>query len=235
MDSKQIVETMRLKLPVKYNGITYQRSQSTSFGNLAVKAAALIAPAIMIGAALSPKAAAEPAPPEARIDPPVVYAEPSAPARDYIYLADVPLDRNLQYWAQFCGEEYDVDFALILGMMEIESQFDTGADSGWAYGVMQIGYINHEWLQADGIDPMTDHGNIQAGVYMIGNLLGRYGDTHKALMAYNCGEYGAAELWAEGITETEYSRSVLAAAEKWEKEIAPTAGTGQGNQERKAR
>lgn len=135
----------------------------------------------------------------------------------YIYSDDIPLSDGWQCWMQQCCYKYDVPYALALGMAETESSFQWEADSGWAYGLMQIGYINHDWLTERGMDPMTKQGNIEAGVYMIGDLLTRYGDPHKALMAYNCGESGAAELWATGETESDYSRAVLTAAERWEK------------------
>ena len=97
----------------------------------------------------------------------------------------------------------------------MESTWDPEADSGWAYGLMQIGYINADALAEQGMDIYTVPGNVEAGVYMIGDLLDRYGDPHLALMAYNCGEYGAAELWDEGIVTSQYSRDVLAAADRW--------------------
>ena len=62
---------------------------------------------------------------------------------------------------------------------------------------------------------MTHEGNIEAGVYMIGQHLEAYGDTEKALMAYNNGPSGARRLWEAGTYQTDYTRKVMAALEKW--------------------
>ena len=100
--------------------------------------------------------------------------------------------------------------------MEVESSFRTDADSGWAYGLCQIGWINQDWLMDEGIDIMTTQGNIEGGCYILSDLLSRH-NMPEALMAYNMGEYGAQELWDQGIHESVYSREVLDAAARWEK------------------
>ena len=135
-----------------------------------------------------------------------------------IYCDEIPLSDGWQCWTQECCRRYGVDYPLLLGLMETESSFRKDADSGWAFGICQIGYINAVWLAEDGVDIYTTQGNIEAACVILGDYLNRY-DVPQALMAYNCGEYGAQELWAEGINETEYSRSVMAAAERWEETI----------------
>ena len=50
---------------------------------------------------------------------------------------------------------------------------------------------------------------------MIGQHLETYGDTEKALMAYNNGPSGARRLWEAGTYQTDYTRKVMAALEKW--------------------
>lgn len=136
-------------------------------------------------------------------------------ANGLIYCDDIPISDGWQCWTQDCCRRYDVDYALMLGLIETESSFREDADSGWAYGLCQIGYINEDWLAEEGVDIYTTSGNIEAACMILGDLLSRY-DVPQALMAYNCGEYGAQELWAEGITESQYSRDVLAAADRWE-------------------
>lgn len=136
-----------------------------------------------------------------------------------VYTDEVPMSQGYQCTMQDACRRYGVDYALALGIAEVESHFDFEADSGYARGIMQINPINYDMLRTVGIEPETKSGNIQAGVYMIGNLLDRYGDVHKALMAYNCGETGASELWAEGYESSQYSRDVLKAARKWDKVI----------------
>ena len=50
-------------------------------------------------------------------------------------------------------------------------------------------------------------------------LLEKYSDTHKALMAYNCGETGAKRLWNQGYLTSTYSRKVVTNYEKWQQII----------------
>ena len=150
--------------------------------------------------------------------------EVHVPENDYpvnVYCDEVPLSDGWQCYTQDKCRRYGVPYSLMLGLMETESSFQTDADSGWAYGICQIGYINEDWLADKGVDIYTTQGNIKAACMILGDYLSRY-TTAEALMAYNEGEYGASDSWAEGITETEYSRKVMEAAEKWEAIINDT-------------
>ena len=136
-----------------------------------------------------------------------------------LYTEAIPLTFALQDVLQTACETYGVEYALALAVMEHESSFNLDADSGICWGPMQINPINYEWLRERGVEPTTHEGNIVAGVLMLGDLLDKYDDTHKALMAYNCGETGAARLWREGYTTSGYSRAVVSSAEKWQQTI----------------
>jgi soluble lytic murein transglycosylase-like protein len=131
---------------------------------------------------------------------------------------DVPLDPEPQRYVYEACEAYDVPEALVLALIEHESGFDPDASNGTCYGLMQINKVNYGWLREEGIEPLEYPGNIDAGVLMLGNLLGKYADPHKALMAYNAGEAGAKRLWDRGIYTSSFSRSVTAAAERYERE-----------------
>lgn len=131
-----------------------------------------------------------------------------------IYSEEVPLSNGWQCWTQDLCRRYGIDYPLMLGLMETESSFRLGADSGWAFGVCQIGYINADWLADEGVDIFTTSGNIEAACIILSDYLGRY-TTDQALMAYNQGEYGASEDWDSGIYQSDYSRAVQEAAEKW--------------------
>lgn len=156
--------------------------------------------------------------PEPTVDPvvvePVVEDKP-----EYLHSEDVPLPEYLQETMQRACEEYGVPYSLALAIAESESSFDLEADSGTCWGLMQINPINYEWLRELGIEPTEYEGNIVAGVLIIGQLLDKYGDTHKALMAYNCGESGAARLWEQGYFTTSYSRKVIESSERWQQII----------------
>lgn len=81
---------------------------------------------------------------------------------------------------------------------------------------MQINPVNYARFRELGIEPTQYEGNVVAGVFMLGELLNKYGDTHKALMAYNCGEYGASCLWEQGYITSSYSRKVTNTQDKWQ-------------------
>ena len=149
---------------------------------------------------------------------------PTAPAetpelvrhRDDIVSDGRLLAYDLQEIMQDQCERYGVPYALALAIAEVETHFDPDAVSPTNdYGLMQINQCNHEWLQGIGMDPLTHAGNIEAGVYIIGSYLDRYGDTELALMAYNCGPGGAKKLWDADVYQTDYTRKVMTALEHW--------------------
>lgn len=113
--------------------------------------------------------------------------------------ADVPLDRELQAVLREACEEHSVPIHLALGLIEVESRFDSEADNGLCYGLMQL---NRRYYP-DGLAPAE---NIRAGVAHLGKLLERYGDTAVALTAYNAGH---------DTGSRSYANAVLAAAEHW--------------------
>lgn len=123
---------------------------------------------------------------------------------------------DLQETMQDLCERYGVPYALALAIAEVETHFDPDAvSSGGDTGLMQINPCNHAWLLEQGMDVHTYAGNIEAGIYIISGHLDTYGDTEKALMAYNCGPGGAKKLWDAGTYQTDYSRKVMAAFERW--------------------
>ena len=155
---------------------------------------------------------------------PALSPTPTAPAetpepvrhRDDIVSEGRLLAYDLQEIMQDRCEVYGVPYALALAIAEVETHFDPDAVSPTHdYGLMQINQVNHEWLQGLGMDPLTHAGNIEAGLYIIGGYLDTYGDTERALMAYNNGPGGARKLWDAGTYQTDYTRKVMAALEHW--------------------
>lgn len=153
---------------------------------------------------------------------PLPIADESEP--ELLQIPDIPLSFELQEVMQTACQEYGVPYSLALAVAECESDFDLEADSGICWGVMQINPCNYARLRELGIEPTEYEGNIVAGVLMLGELLDKYGDTHKALMAYNCGEYGASRLWEEGYATSRYSRIVITQSEKWQQTINSYGG-----------
>lgn len=167
-------------------------------------------------------------------DSPVIGAKPgeteSVPVFDPIvekivspsetYIPEIPLSEELQLTMQDLCKRYKVPYALALAVCETESSFRTDAKNGNCIGLMQINSINFGWLREDGIEPTEHAGNIEAGVKMLGQLLDKYADADKALMAYNCGEVGAARRWERGECKSTYSQKVIEKSGEWQKVIA---------------
>lgn len=138
---------------------------------------------------------------------------------EFTYSERIPLSCSLQEVMQQACKDYGVPYALALAVAECESCFDLEADSGICWGVMQINPCNYPRLRELGIEPTEYEGNIVAGVFMLGELLNKYGDTSKALMAYNCGETGARRLWDQGYETSAYSRKVMTQSDYWQQII----------------
>jgi soluble lytic murein transglycosylase-like protein len=129
---------------------------------------------------------------------------------------DCALNVDVQEFTYYLSYGYNIDFYLLMALMEQESMYESDTISSTGdYGLMQINRCNHEWLSEElGITDFLDpYQNVMAGTYELHRLFEKYGDTNKVLMAYNMGEGGARRLWNQGIYETEYTRSI---AEKYE-------------------
>ena len=127
-----------------------------------------------------------------------------------------PLDCRMpeeeQEFVFYLCSAYNIDFTLVMALIEHESHFDSTAISKTNdYGYMQINIRNHEWLtETLGVTDYTDpYQNIRAGVFVIRKLFERYQDSELVLMAYNMGENGAGRLWDKGIFTTDYTQEVL--------------------------
>lgn len=139
------------------------------------------------------------------------------------YLSDaVPLSYDLQDVMRTACEEYGCPYSLALAVAEVESHFNMDAvGSAGEVGIMQLnpGPENTYWVNLEAEtnqDPTTPAGNIVCGVYLLGAHLANYGDTEKAVMAYNMGNAGAERAWENGVTSTGHSEKVMEAMARWE-------------------
>lgn len=124
------------------------------------------------------------------------------PVDDNWYMEDVPLSIELQEALREVCEENGVPIHIVLGLIEVESDFqvDAVSDEG-CYGLMQL---NNKYFPED----LTPAENIRAGVSHLGRLLKQYnGDVPAALRAYNLG-------WDDG--DRMYAQAVMDASRKWE-------------------
>lgn len=128
---------------------------------------------------------------------------------DPVLYYDIPLSIDFQQYITLICDAHDIDPVLVYAVMWRESNYNADAvnASESCYGLMQIHRCN---FTRHGLDkPLDAYANVTTGITMLGELTDKYGDVHKVLMAYNCGESRAAELWRQGITSTAYSRDVV--------------------------
>lgn len=141
----------------------------------------------------------------------LILEDPADPDPDPFYF-NVPLDPDLQDYIFSLSEIYEISPALIVAVIEVESDFvpDVISSTG-DYGLMQINKINHATLSEQfGITDFLDpYQNVHAGIAILKRcLLDNDGDLHAALMQYNLGREGMLKKHSENIYETTYSRSV---------------------------
>ena len=155
---------------------------------------------------------------ESNVDEPIESVEEEASVLYY----DCPLDTDLQDYIRALCEEKQVPMELVIALIEVESSFQANAVSKTNdYGLMQINRINHEWLtKTYGITDFTDpYQNVLCGITILSQHYHRFGDTDKALMAYNLGATGAKHKWEQGVYETSYTQKIKSAMEVYENEI----------------
>lgn len=142
------------------------------------------------------------APTEPATEPPVTYY-------------DVPLSEDLQSYIFRVCEERNIDPAIILVMIDRESDFREGlmGDNGDSYGLLQV---QPKWHQPRmnklGITDLLDpYQNVLVGIDYLDELLS-YGGKERsiewALMAYNGGPDYAERKTNEGIL-TDYAKEIL--------------------------
>lgn len=141
---------------------------------------------------------------------------------------DCKLDAETQEFVFYLCKGYDIDWTLVMAIMQQESSFrsDVISDSN-DYGLMQINKVNHEWLtETLGVTDFTDpHQNIRAGVFILRKLFEQYTEPNLVLMSYNMGQTGAARLWKEGIYSTPYVENILKYQAEFNEQLEGKEGT----------
>lgn len=140
--------------------------------------------------------------------------------------ADVELDAELQEWIYNYCMERKISPALVMAVIEKESQCDINAmgDAGEAIGLMQIQVRWHkERMQALEATELTDsRQNITVGVDYLLELFKTNPEVEWVLNAYNGGQTYANRMQEKGIT-TDYAAAILARAAEiermWENDI----------------
>ena len=153
------------------------------------------------------------------VPPTEVQAEPAAPVVTVItpeepetpdwYIADLPLDRELQKALWDACQEFGIDYALALAIIEQETNYSNIlGDGGASVGFFQI---QPRWwgelMERIGADDLTDPvDNFRTGCAVLQELLLRYnGSVTDALTAYNSGHPG----------QSAYASAVMERVEVW--------------------
>lgn len=142
----------------------------------------------------------------------------SEEAAGFIYLEEIPLtyDQQKMLYTMWTGAGFDYITALALADQETGGTFSTAAinHNTHDYGMFQLNKAswNGTFKREFGIrswDEMMDYElNIRGAIFVYGDCVDRYGQSERALVAYNMG-------YAK-YDSTEYSRSVLEKYKKWE-------------------
>lgn len=123
-------------------------------------------------------------------------------------------------------EEYDVDYYMVVALIEKESRYKYSAlgDNGNSKGYMQIYEKWHKERMEDlGVnDLFNPYHNLLVGVDTLAEIQSKYLESSGAnccLMVYNMGESTAKSNWKAGYYSTAYSRYILQRAEQIKQEI----------------
>ena len=133
---------------------------------------------------------------------------------------NVPLDNELQTFIINLCEKHNIDPAIILAMIEAESQYDIDAmgDRGNAYGLLQIQPRWHgERIKRLGCTNLLNpKQNVTVAVDYLVELIAYYdGNVEMAIVAYNAGQNGAYEGWFKhGVYSSNYSNKVLTISQR---------------------
>lgn len=164
------------------------------------------------GAATVAAANAQNAAPILQIEDTQDEAAAAVPHEPVFVCLPVPMSEEEQRIVFDICADNGVAFSFVMAIIGEESEFDKEARSETGdSGYMQINDCNAEELERRGYADLYDTAqNVGAGVSILRDLFDKYeGETHRVLMAYNMGERRAAELWAQGIETSEYSREIV--------------------------
>lgn len=145
---------------------------------------------------------------------------------------DVPMDEDLQQFVFYISKANNIDWTLVMAMINHESSFKADAISKTHdYGMMQINQGNHEWLSKTlGVTDFLDaQQNIRCGIYILHQLFEKHDNTHLVLMSYNMGEGAASRLWSGGVHSTPYSERITQTQAEYQQYLQERMEENNGN------
>lgn len=112
------------------------------------------------------------------------------------YRTDVPLSYELQDALHIYCDTFGVDYNLVLGLIKLESSFDsTAVSSAGCYGLMQL---HPTYFPTN----LSDSDNLYYGVKYLSECIERYdGDIMAGLRAYNRGYDDGARGYSKTVIE----------------------------------
>lgn len=111
------------------------------------------------------------------------------------YRTDVPLSYELQDVLHCICNEYNVNYELALGLIQVESNFNEDSETDLCYGLMSL---NKEYFPEN----LTPAENIEAGIEHFSQKIEKYdGDIEAALTAYNVGHDNGSRYYAKRVLE----------------------------------
>ena len=129
---------------------------------------------------------------------------------------DIPMPLEHQVYIYQLCEEKGIEYELILGMIQLESNFDANlvchnSTTNYDSGYMQVNSCREQELKEQGYTNLLDpYQNLEIGINIIADLLDKYEDEHIALSCYNKGENGFKRNYTDkGIYKTTYSKRVI--------------------------
>lgn len=151
-----------------------------------------------------------------------VMEETEADVQEAFYIScRMPYEQQ-EYLYNLC-KKYDLDYCLVMALIELESSFNPKAVSSTNdYGLMQINKCNHSSLKKTlGIsDFMDPYQNMEAGCYMLSEIQKSVGkEPALILMSYNMGTETAKKKWNNGTRSTSYTRHILSTYEQYKAEL----------------
>lgn len=145
-------------------------------------------------------------------EPTTVTTTTTIPKPESVRYFDVPLSEDLQNHIFKLCESYNVDPAMVIAMIERESNYRASAigDSGRSFGLMQIQpRWNKERMDKLGCtDLLNPYQNVAVGIDLIAELYETGNSTAWVLMAYNGGPYYATNNISQGLV-SDYAKNVM--------------------------
>lgn len=123
----------------------------------------------------------------------------------------IPLSAELQEFTFDLCSKLDIGYALVLGVMYVESRFELNpAGNRKMIGVMQLNskYVNSFCSQYGVKSANVPKDNITIGVNLLAYKIKEYGVVN-GLMAYNLGDAGMRNRLEKGNLNTTYARAII--------------------------